>query len=83
MHFIDELLPQELYIGEPSEWSLPDIVEGAFTLSDVIIEPDNEIKQTISYSKKSNLLEFDGLAEQSTAGNTYLIKVTLINSRGG
>ena len=41
MHFIDELLTQELYIGESTEWNLPEIVEGVFTLSEVIIEPDD------------------------------------------
>ena len=60
IHFSSELSPQDLYIGEPTEWNLPEIVEGAFNLIEVIIKPDDSIKLTIQYLQEENMLKFDG-----------------------
>ena len=68
-------------LGEPYEWDLPDIEEGSYALSEVIVEPDSAIKQSISFTTSQNRLHFDG-SENLQIDKLYLIKVTLVNSRG-
>ena len=41
---MSELQLQHLTLGEPYEWELPEIEEGIYALSEVIVEPDATIK---------------------------------------
>ena len=42
-YFTSELELQHLTLGEPFEWELPDIEEGSYALSEIIVEPDAAI----------------------------------------
>ena len=53
-------------------------------MSDIIVEPDKEIKNSISYSKFEKRLIFNGSSEFNTTVNDklFFIKITLVNVRG-
>ena len=68
-------------LGEPFEWYLPDIEEGQYAFSEVIVEPEASIIQSISFSTSENKFSYDGYANLET-DKLYLIKVTLVDSKG-
>ena len=53
-------------------------------MSEIIVEPDKEIKKSISYSKSEKRLIFNGSSEFNTSVNDkfFFIKITLVNVRG-
>ena len=69
-------------LGEPYEWALPDIHAGSHALSEIIIEPEAEIKQSISFTASQQKLHFDG-SEDLQTDKLFLIEITLVNSIGG
>ena len=59
-HFTSELKLQNLTLGEPYEWYLPDIEEGQYAFSEVIVEPKASIIQSILFSTSENKFSYDG-----------------------
>ena len=73
-----------MILGEPYEWELPEIKEGIYALSEIIVEPDATIKDSISILESENKLKYDGSSDFSTSvvDKLYFIKITLVNVRG-
>ena len=72
-----------LTVGTPYEWYLPEIDEGDIGLADVRVQPAADIDPYITFTKYINTLYYDGNGKNETlSGNTYDIKVDLINLDG-
>ena len=68
-------------LGEPFEWDLPVIEVGNYALSEVIVEPEAAIKQSISFTASQKRLHFDG-SENLETDRIYQIDITLVSSSG-
>lgn len=73
-----------MILEEPFEWELPDIKEGSYAISEIIVEPDASIEKSVNYLSSENKFVFDGSSEFSSPviGKFFSIKITLVDDRG-
>ena len=51
---------QELILGEPSSWELPEINEGFFALHELVAEPIKPLPKVIFYISSEKSLNYNG-----------------------
>ena len=61
---------------------MPDIEEGTYALSNVIVTPASAINSEITYSSSKNRLYFKGSEDLKLRRRVYLIRVELVNTNG-